>query len=417
MSVYLFEDEGWRRLLPLTWTRPACELLCGTSTLRAKAQAAFGQRVGVLCRGPVGAALAAREPGLQVNELPDSGTVLLLNGRGLWTREQAAALPVDGPEETFFCGDVLVAARVAASRGKAFLHGRPDVPLLAALPRRELGVRLVSWPWDLYRVAGELTAEEFARFGPGGEGRVDEGAVLLDASAVHVASGARVMPLSVIDAEGGPVIIDADALVMPHAYIQGPAYIGPRSVVKVGAKIYEGTCLGPFCKVGGEVEETVIQGYSNKQHDGFLGHACLGEWVNIGADTNASDLKNNYSSVKVWVDGELVDTGQIFVGLFVGDHTKTGINVMLNTGTVLGVGCNVFGSGLPPKYVPSFCWGGAGDGAGGWQEHRLDRFLATARVVASRRGVVLSTADEALLRSVFEETAPERERFLSGRLP
>ena len=223
---------------------------------------------------------------------------------------------------------------------------------------------------------GEIT-REFSILGKPGEqeGKVYEGVHILDAKNVYIAAGASVKPGVVLDAEGGPIFIDEGAKIFPQAVIEGPAYIGKKSAIKIAAKIYEGTSIGEVCKVGGELEESIIHSYSNKQHDGFLGHAYLGMWVNLGADTNNSDLKNDYGPVKCVIDGELVNTGSQFVGLTMGDHSKSGINSMFNTGTVVGMGCNIYGAGLPPKYVPSFAWGGAD----GLMEYRADKFIAVAK--------------------------------------
>jgi UDP-N-acetylglucosamine diphosphorylase/glucosamine-1-phosphate N-acetyltransferase len=192
---------------------------------------------------------------------------------------------------------------------------------------------------------------------------------------------------------------------MANASLQGPVYVGAKSAIKMGAKIYEGTSIGEVCKVGGEVEETIIHSYSNKQHEGFLGHAYLGQWVNIGADSNNSDLKNNYGTVKVYVDGEMVDSGLMFVGLTMGDHAKCGINTMFNTGTVVGVMSNVFGSGYPEKFIPSFTWGGVE----GMETYDIDKALEVARRVMARRKTALPAAQEKMLRQVFAMTASERK--------
>jgi len=202
--------------------------------------------------------------------------------------------------------------------------------------------------------------------------------------------------------------------VFPNATIEGPAFVGDDSRIKIGAKIYQGTTIGEVCKVGGEVEASIIHSHSNKQHDGFLGHSYLGQWVNLGADTNNSDLKNNYGTVKVYVEGEMVDTGSLFVGLMMGDHSKSGINTMFNTGTVVGVMCNVYGAGFPPKFIPSYTWGGAQE----LIEYELDKALDTARRVMARRDVQLTQAQEEMLRAVFELTRPLREKlhsFIAGR--
>ena len=211
----------------------------------------------------------------------------------------------------------------------------------------------------------------------------------------------------VLDATNGPILIDRDAVVMPHTAIEGPTYIGPGSKIKMGTKIYEGTSIGPVCKIGGEVDNSIVLGYSNKQHDGFLGHAYIGEWINLGAGTSNSDLKNNYSSVKVYLHGEEIDTGHIFIGLMMGDHSKTAINTTLNTGTVVGVSANLFGEGFPPKYVPSFAWGGAK----GLTEYKLDKAIATARKVMARRDKELTTSYERMLRHIFDLTRTERVSF------
>jgi UDP-N-acetylglucosamine diphosphorylase/glucosamine-1-phosphate N-acetyltransferase len=209
----------------------------------------------------------------------------------------------------------------------------------------------------------------------------------------------------VLDAENGPIYIGKNVKILPNAVIEGPAYVGDGSLIKVSAKIYENTSIGPVCKVGGEVEASIIHAFSNKQHEGFIGHSYLGTWVNIGADTNNSDLKNDYGNVKVYVDGELIDSGSMFVGLIMGDHSKSGINLMFNTGTVVGVSCNIYGSGLPPKFVPSFSWGGAQDG---FVTYRIDKAIEVARRVMARRNVQLTEIDEKLFRKIFELTEEER---------
>ena len=180
----------------------------------------------------------------------------------------------------------------------------------------------------------------------------------MNRSDVHIGRGSRIQPGTVLDAESGPIFVGRNVKIFPQATIIGPASIGDGSVVKAGAQIHGSTSIGPVCKVGGEIEHSVIHGFSNKQHHGFLGHSYVGAWVNMGAGTTTSDLKSNYGSVRVSLGGEPVETGQQFVGLIFGDHSKTAINSMFNAGTVVGVSSNIFGDGFPPKYVPSFSWGG-----------------------------------------------------------
>jgi len=208
------------------------------------------------------------------------------------------------------------------------------------------------------------------------------------------------MPGVIIDATNGPVISDENVKIMANSVIIGPVYIGKNSTIKIGAKIYEGTSIGPVCKIGGEVEGTIFQAYTNKQHGGFLGHSYLGEWVNIGAGTNNSDLKNNYKNVTIYfhTEGKKIDSGSQFIGTFIGDHTKTGINSTINTGSVIGVGCNLFGRELITDFIPSFSWGDASN----LSEYVEDKFLETAEIVKKRRKLKLTANEKELYRNIHK---------------
>ena len=268
-------------------------------------------------------------------------------------------------------------------------------------------MKFITYPWDLVHANGEQIVADFAVLTGGRgaiKGNVYPGAQLLAAENIFIDEGAVVKPGVVLDAEGGPIYIGKKAKIFPNAVIEGPAFIGEGSMIKIGGKIYENTSIGEVCKVGGEVEGSIIHAYSNKQHDGFLGHAYLAMWVNLGADTNNSDLKNNYGSVRVTINGEEVNSGSMFVGLTMGDHSKSGINTMFNTGTVVGVSSNVFGAGFPPKYIPSFAWGGAE----GVETYDAEKALEVAKRVMGRRKIELSEVEEKVLREVFTMTAWER---------
>jgi UDP-N-acetylglucosamine diphosphorylase/glucosamine-1-phosphate N-acetyltransferase len=202
---------------------------------------------------------------------------------------------------------------------------------------------------------------------------------------------------AVLDATEGPIVIADRALIMPNATLVGPCYVGSGSIVNPGARLLAGTSIGPVCKVGGEITETIFAAYSNKQHDGFLGNSYVGEWVNIGAASNNSDLKNNYSPVRMWCAGSERDTGRQFLGLLMGDHTKTGINTLFNTGTVAGFNCNLYSSEMPPKFVPSFSWGHGNE----LVRYELDRAMQTAAVVMERRNVRFSPSHRALFEAIF----------------
>ena len=223
--------------------------------------------------------------------------------------------------------------------------------------------------------------------------------------AIYIENGAK-LNNCILNTTNGPIFIGKDSEIMEGSMIRGPFAICNNSVVKMGAKIYENTTVGPFCKVGGEINNVVFFGYSSKAHDGFLGNSIIGEWCNLGADTNNSNLKNNYDNVKIWnySSESFKQTGLQFCGLIMGDHSKCGINTMFNTGTVVGVGANIFGSGFPRNFIPSFSWGGSS----GFIVHRIDKFFKTAELVLSRRNEILCDNDIAILSHVYNMTKSYR---------
>ena len=408
----LFEDDAVSNFLPLTWTRPVWALRCGIWTLRKAIEEAYGRPTQALFVRDFLADVVKERTKLAVNqwnradkaEIDPTSRYLLLNGRLLATSHLPNQMPLEGDACRFVSSDgVLLGARVPAH---LFAQGWDAIH---ALPAQKMDWPLLQWPWELLQNNSRRLAEQASQawnLGNTSE-RALTGVHLLHPEHIFIDPSARIMPGVVLDATDGPIVIDQQAQVMSNAVIQGPTYVGYKSRVKIGAKIYHGTTIGPVCKVGGEIEETILQGYSNKQHDGFLGHAYVGQWCNFGADTNNSDLKNNYSTVSMWVNGSYRDSGSMFVGLFMGDHSKTGINSTLNTGTVVGVSCNIFGGGLPPRYVPSFSWGSGTT----WQTYRADKALETAQRVMARRNVPLSQAERELLMYIFRETEGVRERI------
>jgi len=265
-----------------------------------------------------------------------------------------------------------------------------------------------KYTWDLVLANSEQLTVDFATAGRSGiEGAIEEPTAIRGSRKdVYIDAEAKVHPMVVIDAEHGPVYIDAGAEIQPFSRIEGPCYIGKNSIL-LGAKCREGNSIGPFCRIGGEVEESIIHGYSNKYHDGFLGHSYVGEWVNLGALTTNSDLKNDYSNVSVMLDGRRpIDTGSTKVGSLIGDHTKTSIGTLLNTGSYLGAMALIMATGKPlPKYIPSFAWFVEGIVTKGFGKGSL---YGTAKEVMSRRGCEWSAEAEAMWDAVFELTCPVR---------
>lgn len=401
MNIALFEDEGWRNLLPLTWLRSPCELRCGRDALMEKAAVALGGSVvRIIARPALRDVLDERR---MLDEPGANDDWCLVNARALFTH--ALRPPPIG--SVWLSDGEVVAAAVAAQDA----DGLDDAVLLDGARRSEwfaplrgepapAGVRLIRYPWDLVLA----NAEELMRQCRGGgtlEGRIDPGVHLVDAGAIHVAREAVVKPGVVLDAESGPIVIERGARIEPNAVIQGPCFVGPGSIVRPGATLRGGVTIGPVCRVGGEIEASIFQGYSNKQHDGFVGHSFVGSWVNLGADTVTSDLKNTYGTIRVFLNGVGVETGQHFLGSIIGDHAKTGIGTILPTGCVLGLAANVFTGRHVPRFVPSFAW--LTDD--GMSRFRVEKAVTIARTVMARRDVELSHAGRMLLEHAAAQAA------------
>ncbi|NUO80284.1 GlmU family protein [candidate division KSB1 bacterium] len=400
----LFEDERSAQFYPLSLTRPVFDLRCGMTSLREKIARQFPQtQLFLFCREYLADSMREANPECRVNELPKEPS-WFVNGGFLFS----ASLPRNLQKELLCKHNGKTVAAFIKPERLAIVDQSLKLPeSLSGIAEHEVEGTWLNYPWDLVHANAKAIARDFAFYKRGGQslGKIYPNVTLLDEQNIFIAPSAKVKPGVVLDAEEGPIYIDEGATIMANASLQGPVYVGKNSTIKMGAKIYEGTSIGEVCKVGGEVEESIIHGYSNKQHEGFLGHAYLGEWVNLGADTNNSDLKNNYGTVKVYINGQSVDSGSLFVGLFMGDHAKTGINTMFNTGTVVGVMSNVFGPGYPSKAMPSFAWGGVP----ALETYALEKALATARRVMARRKRELTEAQEKVLRHVFAMTEAERQ--------
>jgi UDP-N-acetylglucosamine diphosphorylase/glucosamine-1-phosphate N-acetyltransferase len=440
VTVLYEPDELLRSFHPLTLTRPVGHLLFGAASIAEKIALRVGRPVDALLTAPglheAAADLpdgipprirpgatgeAARGAGPFGGGALPSDTLFLSSGflpekdpmaegvprdRGIFFRDESGALcgfylPAhDGRLEPEHLRNP--AAEILAERtGLAFVHAT-------------VAGRRLEHLWNLVDANPAEVSEDVIRLSRG-KGREIDGEVHAMAAVegeygVVVSEGATVEPFVFLDATRGPVFIARGAVVKAHSTIEGPAYVGEGTRI-LGGRIRGGTTIGPGCRVGGELEQSILQGYVNKAHDGFLGHAFVGSWVNFGAGSTNSDLKNNYRPVRVRIEDRDVDTGRIKVGAFIGDHVKTGIGTLMTTGFVCGMGCNLFGGrGVLPKEVPAFVWGDGED----MTEHRIDRFLETARTAMARRGVTMSDGYADFCRDLFERTAPERAAFLGG---
>ncbi len=408
MKVVVFEDDQFDHFLPLVWVRAVFELRCGAVSLREKIERAAGAKASaLLVRDYLAAVLSKRSGGAAINDLSGcrGDEVLFVNARvrgSRWTPPAQSGAQWKGDQ-------------LAVWRTKDDVSGIRDYAGLAAAakkaPKEEYSGRWFDYMWDVMLSGPEEITADFKAAGRSGiQGKIHESSVVFGPrEQVFVGEGAEIHPFVTIDSRHGPVTLEAGVEVHPYTRIEGPCYVGTRSIL-LGAKVREGCSIGPMCRIGGEVEESIIHGYSNKYHDGFLGHAYVGEWVNLGALTTNSDLKNDYGTVSVMLGGRTIDTGSTKVGSFIADHVKTSIGTLLNTGTILGTMAILVATGAPlPKYIPAFAWflqGVVSKGFGG------NALIETARTAMSRRKVEMTSEDVQLLRHIFELTAEERMHYV-----
>ena len=355
MKICVFEDTGVGNLSPLSLTRPAFDLRCGTGTLLERHKGYFaGAALAVQVRPGLAELTRLAHPGLPVNDatwLAGGEDVIFVNARWL--------APAGRPESSRWCGSGVVGEQIAWSVVPAADLAAPLNPwerLGRTACVRPAGGAMIDYPWHLVEHNAEAIREDFAH-GPNREARAGLKGVLVlgPAKQVVVHPAALVEEQVVLDATNGPVIVEAGAIVQAFSRLEGPCYVGPGCQV-LAAKIRGGTTLGRGCRVGGEVEASILHGFVNKYHDGFVGHSYVGGWVNFGAGTQVSDLRNDYSPVSVFLDGKKVETGLIKVGSFLGDYTRTSVGALLNVGTVVGPFSQMLANGgLLPRSVPPFC--------------------------------------------------------------
>ena len=439
-SVYIYEDSLWRNFRPLTDVRPVWDLRCGALTLAQRLRHLFpGSEVYCVARPEVMGVCESAADQTAIPKPAPRQTLLLVNGRTRLSEEDARSLANATGSALFRSGDEVIALRwsEATALPKEFDPLKPESwqkGELKKLPSKEIQAKSFQFLWELVEAAGGQLADDMrltavSRASPP---EFPADVIVRRRQAVDCAAGVQFAPGAILDAGPNPIRLDEEAdigagvildsragpiwlargvVVEAGAILQGPLYIGEQSIVRAGARISGGCSFGPQTRVGGEINKSIIQGCTNKQHSGYLGASYLGSWVNFGAATDVSDLKNNYQPITVAVDGRMVNSGHQHVGVFVGDWTRTAIHTRLNSGSVIGVGCNILTAEFPPREVPPFVWL-AQDGA---QEYRLDKALVTIQVVMSRRGKTLNPDMEAMLRRLHRESAAERDNFLKSQ--
>lgn len=415
MRLILFDgpDDVRAKFYPLSLCRPVWELRCGITSQGEKLIAKTGAK-DVACFVPAYMAAAYKpRTTFKVNDLAAlaGDDLFVVHGSVKAGTLSAAAT---GPSEVGLIGDVIAYVRVSKGDLGKLDTSSFDAFLTSArqkLKQATCEAKRFEYVWELMLESPHQIIDDFKAIGRSGiEGVIEEpSAIRGDKKNVFVAKGVSVHPMVVIDATNGPVYLDEGVEVHPFTRIEGPAFVGKKSIL-LGTKLREGCSVGPMCRLGGEVEESVIQGYSNKYHDGFLGHAYVGEWVNLGALTTNSDLKNDYTSVEVMQNGKKVDTGSTKVGSMIGDHTKTSIGTLMNTGAMVGAMALIMATGEPlPKSIPSFAWFVNGVVTKGFGRKALYKTAATAM---SRRKQQWTPADEAMWEAIHEITKAERDEAI-----
>ena len=397
-NYILFDDASRRDFLPLTFTRPIADLRIGILTIRQKWEYALQKKTSTLTAPYLQALFSMNwnrdEENIFINStvLPNKGLV-----------GQILKLSTN---EAIIDGKLIIAAKSNHSN-PPILHKSTNeqIPLLDDFSAQspQSVYQKINHVWDIFLCNGEAIQNDFEVLTHDRTSEKPSSTnTLINPNAIFIEEGASIEG-AFLNASKGPIYIGKNATVMEGSLIRGPFALCNYGQIKMGAKIYGRTTIGPYAKVGGEVSKTVIWGYSNKGHDGYLGNSVIGAWCNLGANTNNSNLKNNYGEVKIWdySQKDFTATGQQFCGLIMGDHSKSGINTMFNTGTVVGVAANIFGGGFPNKFVPSFSWGGSQ----GFAEHKLEKAIDTARKVCARRDWIFSKLEEEVLKTIFEQTA------------
>jgi UDP-N-acetylglucosamine diphosphorylase/glucosamine-1-phosphate N-acetyltransferase len=408
--MIVYEDTALTRLGPLTQTRPVYELRCGALTmLQRQARCLAATEVRAFVRPALARLCRFAWPATPVNEPVGGGETVLVNGR--WLAPDAALVGLYGPEVGVVEGEV---AWVRVPEGEASDLTVTNLPHRLArwaetLPRRAAGGAMIEYPWDLIELNAGAIEDDARHWHTNRETRSTHGLTFHGpADRVLIDPGAKVEPHVFFDATQGPILIDRAAVVKAFSRLEGPCYVGPGT--QLNACSFRGSSAGPQCRLGGEVEESIVHGYSNKAHDGFLGHSYVGEWVNLGAGTQTSDLRNDYGTVDVTLGGQKVRTGRLKIGAFIGDHSKASIGTLLNTGTCIGPFVMLVASaGLLPRSLPAFS-----SVRNGRVLERTDTgdMFATARAMMARRQMAWTPGHEEIYFELYEHTANERRALV-----
>jgi len=391
MNYILFDSDVRNSLLPFTYTRPVADIRIGVLTIREK----WEKFLGFTTTSITEEYLEVKYPMVELDKN------ILINASFLPTKSLVEQVRNLSENQAIFKGEEVIAFFTSDTQEDV------DFTLYKQIECSGDVLQLKN-TWDIFSLNDKAIKADYDLITQGRTSApIPEGVHAINKENIFIEEGATIS-FSSLNASTGPIYIGKDSEIMEGCLVRGPFALCEYSILKMGAKIYGATTVGPYCKVGGEVNNSVLFGFSSKGHEGFLGNSVLGEWCNVGADTNTSNLKNNYAEVKLWDyhKERFTNTGLQFCGLMMGDHSKCAINTMFNTGTVIGVSANIFGSGFPRNFIPSFSWGGAA----GFTTYQLNKVIEVAKVVMKRRDMQFSKIDENVLQHVFDNTAKNRAK-------
>ena len=389
MNYILFDGTVRNSLLPFTYTKPVADIRVGILTIREKWEKYLGFTSSTLTEEY----LEEKFPMVEMEQN------IMINASYLPSKALVEVIKNLKENQAVFKNEEVIAFFTSDSQEEVNFENYEQIDF-------NFDLLQIKNTWDIFSLNDQAISDDFELITAGRKSEpIPEGVQCINEKNIFIEEGATIL-FSILNANEGPIYIGKDSLVMEGSLIRGPFSLGDKSVVKMGSKIYGATTVGPFCTVGGEVKNSVLMAYSNKGHEGYLGNSVIGEWCNLGADTNNSNLKNNYAEVRLWSYEKegFAKTGLQFCGLIMGDHSKCAINTMFNTGTVVGVSANIYGNNFPRNFIPSFSWGGAL----GYTTYQVNKAEQTASLVLKRKGLELNEMDQRIFQHVFEETKKYR---------
>lgn len=385
MNYILFDGPTRNNLLPFTYTRPVAEIRIGILTIREKWEAFLGFTTTTITEDY----LSDKYPMVEMEQN------IMINSSFLPNYEIVELIKGLEENQAIFMGEDVIAFFTKETQEDINFEEYEAIEFNDEIIK-------IENTWDIFAKNGDAIQEDFELLTKDRKSQPMPTSInVIDSKNIFIEEGAK-LEFATLNASTGPIYIGKNTLIMEGSVIRGPFALCEGAIVKLGSKIYGPTTAGPHCRLGGEINNSVLFGYSNKGHDGFLGNSVLGEWCNLGADTNISNLKNNYAEVRLWdYNSEgFARTGLQFCGLMMGDHSKCGINTMFNTGTVVGVSSNIYGSGYPRNFIPSFSWGGSS----GFTTYLTNKAFEVAKIVMNRRGVEFTKQDKEILNHVYEQS-------------